>query len=134
MPQNPQVPSESLVGYVHNGMVRGHLLSSSGVTLHYGRKRRNASDAQVKALLELWGNQCATPGCTHSRFIEIHHIHEWAQGGLTDIENLVPLCSSCHSLVSHGINRITGIGTNLQFVFPNGAKYVSRNHSLPETA
>ncbi|UIZ91327.1 HNH endonuclease [Corynebacterium sp. CNCTC7651] len=132
MPQNPQVPSSALIGYVHNALTRGHLLNGNGVTLHYGRKRRMASDGQVKALLELWGNQCAMPGCTHSRFMEIHHIHDWANGGVTDIENLIPLCSSCHSKVSHGSASITPLGPDLEFRFYNGARFVAPNRSLPE--
>ncbi|WP_284522805.1 HNH endonuclease signature motif containing protein [Corynebacterium aquatimens] len=132
MPQNPQIPSRVLTGYVHNALARAHLLSSSGVTLHYGRKRRTASDGQIKALLELWGYQCAMPGCTHSRFMEIHHIRDWAEGGSTDIENLIPLCSSCHSQVSHGNITVTSYGRDIEFAFSDGSRYTSYNHSLPE--
>lgn len=132
MPQNPQTPNTALIGYVHNAEARVHLLSTSGVTLHYGRRRRTASDAQIKALLEVWGNQCAMPGCTHARFIEIHHIHQWANGGLTDIDNLIPLCSACHSLVSHGIAHITPQGPDLKFRFHNGTTYLSPNRTLPQ--
>ena len=32
------------------------------------------------ALMVMWGGQCAAPGCTHTRFIEIHHIQEWENG------------------------------------------------------
>ncbi|MCP1387154.1 HNH endonuclease [Corynebacterium sp. TA-R-1] len=132
MPQNPQTPNTALIGYVHNAEARVHLLSTSGVTLHYGRRRRTASDAQIKALLEVWGNQCAMPGCTHARFIEIHHIHQWANGGLTDIDNLIPLCSACHSLVSHGTAHITPQGPDLKFRFHNGTTYLSPNRTLPQ--
>lgn len=132
MPHNPQVPSSALVGYVNNALARAHLLSTNGVTLHYGRKRRLASDAQIKALQEVWGNQCAIPGCARSNYMQIHHIHDWADGGKTDIDNLIPLCSSCHSLVSHGITRITQLGDDLLFRFKTGAEYVSPNRSIPQ--
>lgn len=52
--------------------------------------------------MTMWGHQCAMPGCTHTRFIEIHHMKEWADGGKTDLDNLIPLCSACRSLVTDG--------------------------------
>ena len=74
------------------------------------------------------------PGCTHSRFLEIHHIREWSEGGKTDIGNLIPLCSSCHSKVSHGIARIVENGPELEFSFLDGSRFISRNRVLPEVA
>ncbi|QYH20237.1 HNH endonuclease [Corynebacterium aquatimens] len=132
MPENPQIPSRALATYVNDAIARCHLLSKSGLTMHYGRERRLASDAQVNALLDVWGRQCAMPGCTHSRYIEIHHLREWADGGATDIENLIPLCSSCHSLVSHGSATIDVNGPMLEFSFSNGSRFRSLNRSLPE--
>lgn len=134
MPQNPQAPSRVLANFVANATLRCNLVDSRGVTMHYGRRRRNASDAQIRALLEVWGHQCAMPGCTHSRFIEIHHLHEWADGGATDIGNLIPLCSSCHSKVSVGVARITQRGPDLEFLFMDGSRFISRNRGLPEEA
>lgn len=32
------------------------------------------------AVMVMWGGQCAAPGCTHTRFIEIHHVKEWENG------------------------------------------------------
>jgi len=134
MPSNPQAPSKVVQSYVANAMVRGHLLDSRGLTMHFGRSRRFASDGQIQALLSVWGHQCAMPGCTHSRFLEIHHIREWAEGGKTDISNLIPLCSSCHSKVSHGIARIVENGPVLEFSFLDGSRFISTNRSLPESA
>lgn len=134
MPSNPQTPSKAIESYVANAMVRGHLLDSRGLTMHFGRARRFASDGQIHALLSVWGHQCAMPGCTHSRFLEIHHIREWSEGGKTDIGNLIPLCSSCHSKVSHGIARIVENGPELEFSFLDGSRFISRNRVLPEVA
>lgn len=91
MPDNPQAPSRAVKAYVANAIAHGHLLDSRGLTLFVGRQQRLATDGQIAALLAVWGNQCAMPGCTHGRFMEIHHIHEWADGGETDIGNLIPL-------------------------------------------
>lgn len=131
MPTNPQAPSRVISGYVANSLARGHLLDSRGLTLYVGRSQRFATDGQVAALLALWGHQCAMPGCTHSRFIEIHHIHEWADGGGTDIGNLIPLCSSCHSKVTHGLAHIEIVGGAIEFRFLDGSVYRTPNRCLP---
>ena len=36
---------------------------------------------------------CAFPGCRHGAYAsEIHHVDAWKHGGLTNMDNLVPLC------------------------------------------
>ena len=131
MPQNPAAPSETVKGYVANAVARLHVLDSKGLTLNVGRKQRLATDGQVQALLAVWGYQCAMPGCTHQRFIQIHHIEEWEHGGPTDLVNLIPLCSSCHSKINHGTAYVEAAGPDLYFKFKDGSQFLSRNRSLP---
>lgn len=131
MPENRSAPSEDVRSYLANAMVRLQLLDDTGLTIHVGRSRRFATDGQVQALLAIWGYQCAMPGCSHRRFIEMHHIKEWEHGGMTDLDNLIPLCSSCHSQVSHGVITIERQGSDLFFAFKNGARFVSRNRKQP---
>ena len=131
MPENRSACSEDVRSYLANAMVRLHLLDDTGLTIHVGRSRRFATDGQVQALLAIWGYQCAMPGCSHRRFIEMHHIKEWEHGGMTDLDNLIPLCSSCHSQVSHGVVTIERQGADLFFTFKNGARFVSCNRTLP---
>lgn len=47
------------------------------------------------------------------------------------ISNLIPLCSSCHSQVSHGVITIESAGPDLIFTFNDGARFVSRGRGLP---
>lgn len=42
-------------------------------------------------------HQCETPGCNHTRFLEIHHIVPRSKGGGNDPANLKVLCAGCHS-------------------------------------
>ena len=46
---------------------------------------------------------CAAPDCP-VRFgdCDIHHLREWNQGGATNLENLIPLCSKHHHLIHEG--------------------------------
>ena len=42
------------------------------------------------------------PGCTHTRYVDGHHIHHWAAGGETRLSNLVSLCRFHHRAVHEG--------------------------------
>jgi hypothetical protein len=39
------------------------------------------------------------PGCTHTRFVDAHHVHHWAHGGATLLDNLVLLCRRHHRAI-----------------------------------
>lgn len=134
LPHAPAASSDALTGEVLNGYMRGHLLDSKGATMKLGRSKRLVSDPVAMAVLTEWMHQCAMPGCNHTQFIEFHHIVEWQRGGLTNPENLLPLCSYCHSLVTKGVVRIAPEPQNpaaLIFSFRDGSEYVSKNRSLP---
>ncbi|MBK6762084.1 MAG: DUF222 domain-containing protein [Micrococcales bacterium] len=75
------------------------------VPLMLGRTRRRASSAQWAALI------ARDRGCVRCgrspRFCEAHHILHWRHGGLTDVSNLVLLCSRCHHDLHHGRFTVT---------------------------
>lgn len=129
MPTAPKVPSAALTNLVANGLTRLNVTDSAGLILNAGRAQRLATDAQVNALMTMWGHQCAMPGCTHTRFMEIHHMKEWADGGETNLDNLIPLCSACHSLVTDGWAHIERHGHQIRFFMGDGSAFVSDNHS-----
>ena len=131
MPNNVGAPSKAIASLLANADIRLSTVNSDGLILNTGRKQRLATNGQVNALLAMWGGQCAAPGCTHTRFIEIHHIEDWATGGLTDLENLLPLCSACHSLVTEGYLQTLKEHSDIHFVYRDGARFVSTNYSLP---
>lgn len=131
LPANPGAPSDLLKDLVLNGQFRGHLLDAKGVTMKMGRSRRLVTPGQETALLARWMFQCAMPGCNHARFLEFHHIVEYSAGGGTDTDNLVPLCSACHALVSSSMAKIEIDGAALRFSFRDGSVYLSQNRSLP---
>jgi hypothetical protein len=42
---------------------------------------------------------CTFPGCGSQRFTKAHHVTWWRHGGVTDLDNLVLVCSFHHKLV-----------------------------------
>ena len=130
MPNNVGAPSKAIANLLANANVRFSTVDSAGLILNTGRQTRLATAAQVNALMAMWGGQCAAPGCTHTRFIEIHHIEDWATGGLTDLANLLPLCSACHSLVTEGYLQALKDDADIHFVYRDGTRYVSENYSM----
>ena len=131
MPNNVGAPSKAIANLLANANVRFSTVDSAGLILNTGRQTRLATAAQVNALMAMWGGQCAAPGCTHTRFIEIHHIEDWATGGLTDLANLIPLCSACHSLATEGYLQTLKDDADIHFVYRDGNRYVSENYSMP---
>ena len=72
-----------------------------GEPLSVGRKTRSIPPAIMRALRVRDGG-CRFPGCTHTRFVDGHHIKHWADGGETKLTNLVLLCRRHHGLVHEG--------------------------------
>ena len=60
------------------------------------------------------------PGCTHTRFLHAHHIHHWARGGATKLDNLEQLCSRHHRLVHECGYHVERAGAGIRFRRPNG--------------
>lgn len=77
--------------------------------LAYGRRRRRFSPSQLRAL-HLRDRGCRTPGCGRRRFLHAHHVEYWRNGGPTDLDNAVLLCSACHRSVHEGRLGIVALG------------------------
>ncbi len=71
----------------------------SGEILDVGRKRRTVPAAIARALEAREGRACSFPGCTHTLFLDKHHIQHWADGGKTSLDNLCQLCRRHHTFV-----------------------------------
>jgi hypothetical protein len=77
------------------------ILNPDGVPLNVGREYRTVTPAQFVALIIRDGG-CAFPGCTRDPgWCVAHHIKHWADGGDTDLDNLVLLCSYHHTVIHH---------------------------------
>jgi len=74
---------------------------NNGEPLSIGRKTRTIPPA-INRVLKARDKGCRFPGCTHTQFIDGHHIQHRADGGETSLDNLVQLCRRHHRLVHEG--------------------------------
>ncbi len=94
--------------------------NSDGEPLNVGRKTRTIS-APLRRLLNARDKGCRFPGCANSRYIDVHHVQHWANGGETKPSNLVSLCRFHHHAVHEGGIRIEVLDDGaLRFVKSNG--------------
>jgi hypothetical protein len=63
-----------------------------------GDPPRTLTPALRRKILARDGYRCKGPGCTSTRFLEVHHRTPRARGGANDPANLITLCSACHQL------------------------------------
>ncbi len=71
-----------------------------GSVLGVGRRTRTVSPALHRALAHRDGG-CRFPGCG-LRLCDAHHVHHWADGGETNLDNLLLLCRRHHRAVHEG--------------------------------
>jgi hypothetical protein len=74
---------------------------AEGRILDVGRKTRSIPLSIARALRSR-DRGCRYPGCTHTRFVDGHHVEHWARGGATRLSNLVLLCRRHHRHVHEG--------------------------------
>ncbi len=103
---------------VRNGVV----LHAPGA-LNLGRSSRLANRAQRRALRGLYST-CAIPGCAvHYDRCKLHHIVWWRNGGETNLDNLLPVCTKHHTKIHHD-GWVVHLGTDrvLMLTLPDGTR------------
>jgi hypothetical protein len=99
-----------------------------GEPLNVGRKTRSIS-APLRRLLTARDKGCRFPGCSNARYIDMHHIQHWVNGGETKPSNLVSLCRFHHRAVHEGGFDVEILDDGaLRFVDGHG-ECVDRGHS-----
>lgn len=99
-----EIPARVLAEFTGNADIHA-VVVRNGVVLHapgqldLGRTTRLANRAQRRALRGLY-RSCAIPGCTvgYDR-CRLHHITWWRNGGRTDLDNLIPICTIHHTKI-----------------------------------
>jgi hypothetical protein len=143
-----QVPTEVVVHVDDEQIVSGdispvveRLLCDTGVRLDVrkgdahiiGRRSRTARRALRRALKRRDQTRCRFPGCTHERFLHIHHLVHYIAHGPTNTENCVLLCTFHHRLVHEGRWKVWGDADRV-LVFVNQCGKSVTDHGLPADA
>jgi hypothetical protein len=97
----PYVTAETSRRLCCDAALVGLMEDARGIPLSVGRQTRSIPPWLRRALQARDGG-CRFPGCTHTRFVDGHHIRHWADGGETSLDNLVLLCRHHHGLVHEG--------------------------------
>jgi hypothetical protein len=83
-----------------DGVLRLRPLTAADLRRHdLGRTQREANLALRELLSAIDGERCRFPGCTRRKKLHAHHVVYWSDGGATDFDNLVLVCSRHHTLI-----------------------------------
>lgn len=107
---------------VHAVVVRNGVVLYAPGELDLGRTTRLANRAQRRALRGLY-DSCGIPGCSVAyERCKLHHIIWWSDGGTTDLDNLLPVCSLHHTKI-HNDGWIIELGPNRELTLrlPDGS-------------
>jgi len=78
------------------------VMKCPSIPLDVGRRRRLVTPEQRRTL-HARDKGCAYPGCHNpARWTDAHHIRHWADGGLTNLDNMVLLCRRHHRTIHTG--------------------------------
>ncbi|GAB3450196.1 hypothetical protein GCM10027517_37350 [Phycicoccus ginsengisoli] len=89
-----------------NGAVQP-VWETDGKPVAVGRSMRILPD-RARRLVEDRDRGCRFPGCTATRFVEVHHLVRWAEGGATDPGNQACLCTFHHDAIDRGDYTVEG--------------------------
>ena len=78
-----------------------------GVTVGVGRTTRKIP-AWLRRLVDGRDGGCRFPSCGRTRWTHAHHLVHWANGGPTNLDNLLTLCGFHHRLIHRKKWRIDG--------------------------
>jgi hypothetical protein len=96
------------------------VLEWEGRPVGVGRRGR-AVPGQLLRVLRHRDGACRFPGCERKRWVQAHHLVHWADGGATNLDNLVLLCHAHHRLIHEGGWRTSGHpARDLRFHDPTG--------------
>jgi hypothetical protein len=101
-----------------------------GHTMFEGRSKRFASETQRREV-QRRDRRCRFPGCANNTFTDVHHVVHWADGGPTDLPNLVTMCDHHHHRVHENGWDVRGNANGiLRFTGPSGRAMTSRPSPL----
>jgi hypothetical protein len=114
------IPASLAAKYACDAVVQP-VWETDGKPVSVGRAQRIVPD-RTRRLVQDRDRGCVFPGCTATRFLEVHHLDPWSQGGSTDMERQVCVCPWHHDAYHRGEYKITGSPGSLVFVNSGGLR------------
>ena len=84
------------------------VITDGSIVVGVGRNSRTIPGWLRRLVHQRDGGHCQHPGCRATRWLQVHHIQHWADGGKTDLENLILLCGFHHRFLHEHRWHITG--------------------------
>ena len=92
------------------------IISDGSRIIGVGRNSRTVPGWLRRLVYHRDNNQCRFAGCGNTRWLQVHHIQHWSQGGKTDLDNLILLCGYHHRFVhEHSWHITTDIHGRFEF-------------------
>lgn len=105
------VPVQLAARMTCDAFIQTALIDDDGHVLKMGRRKRLFTAIQRLAII-LRDKSCQGEGCgAPASWNDVHHVRTWADGGPTDIDNGILLCTRCHQDVHAGRQQIERSGT-----------------------
>ena len=94
----PVIGSSTVQRLLCNARLQAVVEHPDGTVVGVGRMSREPSPWMMRQLRHR-DDACRFPGCDARRYTQAHHIEWWSRGGVTELGNLVLVCSFHHTLV-----------------------------------
>jgi len=118
LPNGMPISSKTVQRLACDGSLH-RILKADSVVVDVGRATRSVSPAQWRAL-GARHRGCCFPGCDRPlSWTNPHHVEFWANGGKSDLPNLLPLCYYHHRLVHEGGWQVLKVAGRFEFVAPD---------------
>jgi hypothetical protein len=106
-----------------NGRLQTVIEDQTGQPIRLGRVTRDPPDWMLRHL-RYRDRECTFPACGGRQFTHAHHIEWWENGGRTELDNLVLVCSFHHKLVhEYGWRLQRGQDGAMGWFRPDGTRY-----------
>ena len=102
----PVLPPELRRELCCDALVRAWITDEHGA-VNLGRITR-VVPPELRTVVEHRDGGCRVPGCDRTRWLRIHHIWHWEDGGPTDTANLIAVCGAHHRAIHRDELTITG--------------------------
>ena len=116
-----------------DGKIQAAILNPDGTEKACGSETRLVPRRIRRLLLRRDHGMCQFPGCESEHRLHAHHIIHWADGGPTELGNLISLCHFHHHSVHEGGWNITVTNHGWSFYDPQGNRHHVPLLRLPTT-